>query len=65
VIFEDGLTLPEGTPVSVVCRAAPLIRVSKRPKRVSFPLVPSSNPGSLLLTGEMIAEILDDEDMSS
>jgi hypothetical protein len=65
VVLEGAATLPEGTPVSVVSRASPVIRVSKHHHPVEFPLIPSSKPGSLHLTGEMIAEILDGEDMAS
>lgn len=68
VVIEGHSILPEGTPVVVSDRttpATPVIRVSKHPKRVEFPLVPSLEPGSLHLTGEMIAEILDADDMAS
>ena len=65
VVLEGGATLPEGTPVSVVSLGVPAIRVSKKPRPVKVPLVPSSKPGSLHLTGDMIATILDEEDMSS
>lgn len=65
VILEGNATLPEGTPVSVVSRAAPVLRVSKRPRRTELPLVRSSQPGSLDLTSDMIAEILNAEDLPS
>jgi hypothetical protein len=65
VVLEGESTLPEGTPVSVISRASPAIHVAKHQKRVEFPIVRSSKPGSVNLTGEMIAEILDDEDMAS
>ena len=65
IVLNGGAILPEGTSVSVVTDAAPVLRTSKHPKPVTFPLVPSANPGSLQLTGEMIAEILDAEDMPS
>jgi hypothetical protein len=63
VVLEGDFTLPEGTEVSVLSRATPVLRVSKHQKRIQVPLVRSSKPGSLHLTGEMIAEILDAEDM--
>ena len=65
VVFEGGATLPEGTPVSVAPRTAPVIRVSKRQRRVDVPIVHSSQPGSLDLTGDMIAAILNAEDLPS
>jgi hypothetical protein len=58
VVLEGDSTLPEGTPVSVISRVSPVIRVSKRRKRVVLPLVPSKKPGSVDLTSERIAEIL-------
>jgi hypothetical protein len=63
VVLEGDITLPEGTEVSIVSRATPTLHVSKHQKRIQLPLVRSSNPGSLHLTNEMIAEILNDEDM--
>jgi hypothetical protein len=65
VVLEGGSTLPEGTPVSVIARASPVIRVSKRRKRVVLPLVPSKKPGSVDLTSERIAEILLEGDVPS
>ena len=65
VVLDGTMSLPEGAVVSVTCRAKPLIRVAKNQKRIEFPLVPSSAPGSVHLTNEMIAEILDEEDASS
>ena len=65
VVLDGPMSLPEGAAVSVIVRATPVIRVAKNQKRVEFPLVPSSNPGSIHLTNEMIGEILDQEDASS
>jgi hypothetical protein len=42
-----------------------LIRVSKHPRRVELPLVPSARPGSVDLTAERIGEILDEQAASS
>jgi hypothetical protein len=64
VVLEGGATLPEGTAVSVVSSTSPVIHVSKNRRPVKLPLVPSSKPGSLDLTGEMIAAILDEEDVA-
>jgi len=65
VVLEGGVSLPEGAAVTVVVPARPTIHVSKNQKRVEFPLVPSDAPGSVHLTNEMIADILDSEDASS
>jgi hypothetical protein len=63
VVFDGRVTLPEGAAVTVRLRSTPVIRVAKHQKRVEFPLVPSSAPGSIELTNERIAEILDEEDI--
>ncbi len=65
VVLDGPMSLPEGAAVTVLLRARPVIRVAKNQKQVEFPLVPSSAPGSVHLTNEMIAEILDEEDASS
>ena len=65
VVFDGPMSLPEGAAVTVLSRTRPVIRVAKNQKQVEFPLVPSSAPGSVHLTNEMIAEILDEEDASS
>jgi hypothetical protein len=65
VVLEDGPILPEGMAVSVVARVSPVIRVAKRQRRVVLPLVSSANPGSVDLTAERIAEIMDEQDASS
>jgi hypothetical protein len=62
IVLEDGVSLPEGAGVTVVYS-----ELSARPQpagqtRVSFPLVRSAQPGSVDLTDDRIAEILDDED---
>jgi len=65
VVLEGGTTLPEGATVSVVPRRAAALRVARRQRRVVLPLVPSDKPGSVDLTGERIAEILDEQDAPS
>jgi len=64
VVLERGQTLPEGTPVTVSCDIAPVLQKPRKTKRVQFPLVHSKHPGTLHLTGQRIAEILDKEDAS-
>jgi hypothetical protein len=64
VVLEGGPVLPEGTPVIVLARASPVIHVAKKKRRVVLPLVPSKRPGTLRLTAERIAEILEEEELS-
>ena len=59
VILQGGVTLPEGTEVTVSCEPA-LIEKPKQVRRVEFPLVRSKHPGTLQLTSERVAELLDD-----
>ncbi len=65
VVLQRGARLPEGAEVNVVPRKSPVIRVATRQQRVVFPLVSSKKPGSIHLTGERIAEILDQEDVAA
>jgi hypothetical protein len=64
VVLDGESTLPDGTPVSVVSRSSPVIRVAKQQSPVTLPLVPSDRPGSVDLTAERIAEILGEQDAS-
>jgi hypothetical protein len=54
-----------GTNVSTTARTSPVIRVAKLRRPVVLPLVPSNHPGSVDLTAERIAEILEGQDASS
>lgn len=65
VVLDSPVTLAEGTAVTVTVRTSPVIHFAKSPKRVEFPLVHSEAPGSVDLTNERIAEILDDEDIGA
>jgi hypothetical protein len=61
--LEDGVTLPDGTAVTVSYG----VRIRHKPgkkKCVKFPLVESKHPGTLHLTGERIGEILEEEDLA-
>ncbi|HEY1601079.1 MAG TPA: hypothetical protein VGG64_15860 [Pirellulales bacterium] len=62
MVLEDGSALPEGTQVTVVCPTAPSGAPAPQKRRVQLPLVPSNRPGTLQLTGERIAELLDQDD---
>ncbi len=63
VVFDAPNALPEGALVRVLLDNSPSIRVAGNPQRVEFPLVPSDAPGSVHLTNDRIAEILEDEDV--
>ena len=61
VVLEGGYALPEGTAVVVSCPTP----VESQPKgRIELPLVSSDHPGSVQLTAERIADILEQEDVS-
>jgi hypothetical protein len=65
VVLDGGLTLPEGMQVTVSCPAAPDVEPSQQKRRVNLPLVPSNRPGTLQLTAERAAELLDEDDVSA
>ncbi len=65
VVLEDGAALPEGAEVTVSCSGVQVWRKPGKKKRVQLPLVPSKHPGTLNLTNERIAEILEEEDLYS
>ncbi len=64
VVLEGEVSLPEGAEVVVSCGRAPSAQPTTPGQRVEFPLVHSEHPGTLNLTNERIAEILDEEDDS-
>jgi hypothetical protein len=65
VVLDGSAELPEGAAVTVTLSAKPKVRVAHNQRRIEFPLVPSSAPGSVRLTNAMIGEILDEEDAPS
>lgn len=65
VVLEGPMALPEGAAVTVTYGTPPVIRVAKHQKRVEFPLVASAAPGSVHLTNERIAEILEEEEIAA
>ena len=64
IVLTGGLSLPEGTPVTVTCSLAPVASQPEK-KRVQLPLVRSANPGTLHLTNAMIGEIFDEEEAAA
>lgn len=61
VILPPGQSLPEGTRVTVSCSLGPSNNVGKAKHRISLPLVPSPNPGTLSISAERVAELLEDD----
>jgi hypothetical protein len=64
VVLQGGLSLSEGTVVTVLCPNPVNAQSSNGRKRVRLPLVPSAQPGSRQLTAERVAELLDKDDVS-
>lgn len=65
VVLEEGAVLPEGTVVLVQPTDGLVIRVAPVRKREEFPLVKSERPGSLKLSNEEIARILEAEEFEA
>jgi len=65
VVVDPPNSLPEGAAVTVTLRTTPVIHVSPVRRRVQLPLVKSDQPGTLELTNDRIAEILEAEDVEA
>ena len=65
VVLEDAEALPEGATVTVTFPALPETAPAGKKRHVQFPLVQTGEPGTLDLTNERIAEILDEGDASA
>jgi hypothetical protein len=65
VVLDGGIALPEGTAVTVSCNLEPASPPALDKKRVQLPLVRTGEPGSLRLTSKRVAEILDEEDLTT
>jgi hypothetical protein len=62
VVLQAGTVLPEGAAVTVHYPASVVRPPSVGKKRIHVPLVRTGEPGTVNLTSERIAEILDKED---
>lgn len=62
VVLEGGAELPEGAAVTVSYQASPALTPTGGKKRIEVPLVRTDQPGSVDLSGERFAEILDGSD---
>jgi hypothetical protein len=65
VVLEGEAPLPEGTVVMVLYPAPLPAELPGSRERVRLPLVRSDRPGSLPLTAERVAELLEDDDVSA
>jgi hypothetical protein len=63
VVLQGESALPEGAVVTVSYGEIPAKTANGR-ARVEVPLVKTGQPGSVQLSGERIAEILDEEDVA-
>ena len=62
VVLEGDSALPEGAVVAVSYAELPATSPSPGTHRIEVPLVRTGQPGSIHLSGQRIAEILNDED---
>jgi hypothetical protein len=65
VVLEGEAPLPEGTVVMVLYPAPGPAESTGSRERVRLPLLRSKRPGSLPLTAERVAELLEDDDISA
>ena len=65
VVLDGGLALPEGAVVVVSYPGPVAANTAGKSERIEVPLVSTGEPGTVSLTGEQIANILDREDVSS
>ena len=65
VVLEGDSALPEGAVVAVSFGVPPATSANGEKRRIQVPLVRTNQPGSVNLTGQRIAEIMDEEDAAS
>lgn len=65
VAVDDAISLPEGAFVVVTYQQAPVLRVARNPVPVMLPIFDWGEPGTIDLTNDRIADILDRDDTSS
>ena len=65
VVLEGDSQLPEGAAVFVLYPVAPTVVPVDSRRKVKLPMVPSDRPGSLQLTADRVAELLEEDDVSS
>jgi hypothetical protein len=65
VVLDGESALPEGAVVTVSYSESPAKQATVGKTRIQVPLVRTGRPGSVDLSGERVAEILDNEDAAS
>jgi hypothetical protein len=65
VVLDGELELPEGTVVSIIYPLSPPNVPADLRRKINLPWVPSDRPGSLDLTTERLADLLEDDDVPS
>ncbi len=65
VVVFDGPALPEGAAVTVALRYIEPKRNDPSNSRIDFPLVRSRNPGSVNLSCETVAALLEADDIAA
>lgn len=65
VVLEGHSSLPEGAAVTVTYPVPGGVARDVPKMRIQVPLVRTGQPGTVNLTGERIAEILDEDDLPS
>ena len=63
IVLQDNSSLPEGAMVTVTYPATMNAPSPKKKLRIEIPLVRTGETGSAKLTGERIAEIMDEDDV--
>jgi hypothetical protein len=63
VVLDGQARLPEGASVTITCDVS--AKPARRKHRVVLPLVKSDRPGSLPVTSERIARVLQQEDAAN
>lgn len=64
ILLKNGQTLPEGTRVTVSGLQTLGGNDDNAKHRITLPLVGSLHPGTLQMTAERVAELLDEQDSS-
>lgn len=62
IVPDGGISLPEGADVTI-SYAEMVSPTNGRNRRIQLPVIPSERPGSVSLTAERVAELLDEADV--
>jgi len=64
IVLDGEVALPEGAVVTVSCLEPPA-KSTAGTARIEIPLIKTGRPGTVQLSSERIAQILDEEDAAS